>query len=937
MKKQPNENPKSAQRPQDIINLQNNKPRLVHGLSPLSHFETLNQRMPNLNSQNLLASQMNASPNLSHTIREDLGSFYGKNMDLTKLNILHPSMQNINGNNGLSSLLGHQANDPSRQINGSVNSYGQEEALLKSQKFSIQNGSSNFNFLNPPNMGNSHYLNPSHSFANPAAHLKPNDLANLSMNQLSTLSNANESKNFFFGNTNTSQYNQSQLQGGLQGLFPTRLNNLNNHRQTKNYDLSISQDIHSMANDAKLSMKSFGAVSHSENLVDLQKLFRNEQNGNIYESLKQLIRQAATEIEAEKNGKTFDLQNFNLMQNSIKRQTPSFDKTLEVKPNRITPEFVSQSNEQSTPVLDKQAIKLKIDFEPLGNRVSPSEYPQIKQEVMKAIQKIGEKYSNVLNLELQIKDMVIPRKYTDQVEADLKNLVPVKSKITFQPNRSEFGNVSTSNLFKGDTSRLENLTNALGTQKLNPTTFPEVENSLVPMTTIAEKVTGKDKDESLNILKNELFNVLENSFDDKITEEKKLMIRTQIIESTFLILKNLNCSSEKEYYKENFFNFFNLQLNIDPVKINSFSLKMKIRIACLLFCKYVNRTKILSFFEDFYEFVDIIDLDSAMASLNNNEQEADKLVSYEKDLWDLFYFRNFNEMGGDNTPQNMFSKKGVFLLRKLLILFIMLMDLCKSFLNLKTGEDLFKSNISEEVHKANHQKVKNVLQNNNYYNNKILKYSIDTSLYHLSLEALMMHVDVCFFQNYLLLTHVYLTKKFSKKLVNIRLKDKVYSFKFTLKEQEQIFCSKSKRRDELIKFSYKFIRKQIFKNFKKNLFDRRSDLSSNEDAKNEFYKEVLNGNKEAIDYFNSVDVSKKHLKKFQKCQKIVDMIHTYKDEKYIEEQIETNIFKKAETIFRDDLTFEIFLKCLFCGQHKHSVILQDIINSHNIFDLFFQI
>ena len=408
----------------------------------------------------------------------------------------------------------------------------------------------------------------------------------------------------------------------------------------------------------------------------------------------------------------------------------------------------------------------------------------------------------------------------------MKNLVPVKSKITFEPNRSEFGNVSTSNLFKGDTSRLENLTNALGTQKLNPTTFPEVENSLVPMTTIAEKVTGKDKDESLNILKNELFNVLENSFDDKITEEKKLMIRTQIIESTFLILKNLNCSSEKEYYKENFFNFFNLQLNIDPVKINSFSLKIMIRIACLLFCKYVNRTKILSFFEDFYEFVDIIDLDSAMASLNNNEQEADKLVSYEKDLWDLFYFRNFNEMGGDNTPQNMFSKKGVFLLRKLLILFIMLMDLCKSFLNLKTGEDLFKSNISEEVHKANHQKVKNVLQNNNYYNNKILKYSIDTSLYHLSLEALMMHVDVCFFQNYLLLTHVYLTKKFSKKLVNIRLKDKVYSFKFTLKEQEQIFCSKSKRRDELIKFSYKFIRKQIFKNFKKNFEDVNLVLST---------------------------------------------------------------------------------------------------------------
>jgi hypothetical protein len=748
---------------------------------------------------------------------------------------------------------------------------------------------------------------------------------------MSTLSNANESKNFFFGN-NGSQYNQSQAQKGLFGLFPNEPSIPGNQRQPKNYDLSISQDIHSMADNAKLSMKSFGAVSHSDKMMDLQQLFRNDQSGNIYESLKQLIRQAATEIEAEKKGKTFDLQNLNLMQNQIKKQTPSFEKSREVQPNRVTPEFITHSNDNSRGPQDKKAIKLKIDFEPLGNRVSPNEYPQIKQEVMKAIQKIGEKYADVLNLELQIKDMVIPKRHREQSNSLAKLPLPLKPKLVLEPNKSEFPNMSSSNLFAGDTSRLENMTTAL-----KPKNGFSLGNSEMGGTTIAEKVTGKDKIESLDILKTELFNVLENSFDDKIQEEKKKKIKDQIIESTFLILKNLNCSSEKEYYKENFFNFFNLQLNIDPVKINSFSLKMKIRIACLLFCKYVNRTKILSFFEDFYEFVDINDLDSALTSLNSSENIPTNTSAYEKDLWDLFYFRNFNEMGGDSSPQNMFSKKGIFLLRKLLILFIMLMDLCKSFLNLKTGTELFKSNISSEVHKANYQKVKNVLNSNSYYNNRVLKYAVDSSLFGLSLEALMMHVDVCFFQNYLLLTHVYLTKKFSKKLVNIRLKDQVFSFSFTLKEQEQIFCSKSKRRDELIKFSYKFIRKQIFKNYKKELFEKRPDLSSNEDAKTEFYREILNDNKEAVDYFNSVDVSKKHLKKFEKCRKIVDLIHFYKDNKYIEEQIETNIFKKAETIFRDDLTFENFLKCLFCGQHKHSVILQDIINSHNIFDLFFQI
>lgn len=270
----------------------------------------------------------------------------------------------------------------------------------------------------------------------------------------------------------------------------------------------------------------------------------------------------------------------------------------------------------------------------------------------------------------------------------------------------------------------------------------------------------------------------------------------------------------------------------------------------------------------------------------------------------------------------------------MMVLFIMLMDLTKCFLNLKSGKDLYKSHLSTEIHNQNKLKIEEILKDPDYFCVPgSLKYRVDPKLLEMPLARLVSLADVCFFQKYLLLTHVYLTKKFSTKHVTLKLKGELYSFDFSLKEQEQIFCSKSKRRDELIKFSYKFIRKQIFRDFKKGL---ESGLS-NEAAKRRFYSEILENNKEAIDYFNSVDVSKKHLKKFRNCPRIVKLIHEFKDEAYIEQQIETNIFKKAETIFRDDLTFEDFLKCLFCGQHKHSVILQDIINSHNIFHLFFQL
>ena len=902
MKNLKNENSKSCQRPQDMVNFANTRNNSIPSLSPLSNFERLPNRITSINQNSILPSKHNVSPSICHTIREDR-SFYGKVMDYSGLN---PSMQNLPNNVALSQMMGYADQDLNRKVNNSLLSYEQNDSILKSQKYSIQNGSSTFNFMNAPNLGGGHYLNPSQNFP---AHGQPRakDKISLSMNPLSTYSN-NDSGRFFFGN-GPPPGNGGANQNSTNNLSVTNLLNPPSHRGSKNYELSIAQDRESLADKAKLSMQSFGLGRQAGNMEDFKKKFKSEFGDDIYSYIKQCIKQANLEIENEKKDKQRDPGSLTISHNPVHRETPSFGKMQEVAPSRPTPEFAEHAEPSG-----KKCIKLKIDFEPLGNRVSPGEYPQIKQEVMKSIQKIGEKYAHVLSLELQIKDMIIPRQAPNaSVRAPL-----------LEPNEGD--------LSKGS-SRL------LGASLSGAGVFSSRQggSTRAKEHTIAEKVTGKNRSESLGILKEELFNVLENSFDEKIGGDKKEKIQQQIIESTFLILKNLNCSSEKEYYKENFFNFFNLQLTIDPVKINSFSLKMKIRIACLLFCKYVNRSKILSFFEDFYDCVDIGDLDSAMRSIRGEEPLPTRPARGEKDLWDLFYFRNFSESSRGKSPQELFSRKGVLLLRKLLILFIMLMDLCKSFLNLKTGEEIFKTRLSFDVHKGNHQKVKNILQNNNYYNNKLLKYGIDARLFALSLEELMAQVDVCFFQNYLLLTHVYLTKKYSKKTVNLRLRGKSYTFRFTLKEQEQIFCSKSKRRDELIKFSYKFIRKQIFKNFKKELFLRRKDLSSNEDAKQEFYAQVLNRNQEAIDYFNSVDVSKKHLKKFEKCRQIVDMIHHYKDNKYIEEQIETNIFKKAETIFRDDLTFENFLKCLFCGQHKHSVILQDIINSHNIFDIFFQI
>ena len=660
MKNQKNENTNQSPHTHDLMNLPRSK-----GLSNpnLSHMNNM-ERIQNLNPNQFMGSRHNESPSIFQNHREDM-SLYGKQMDYSQL---HHS-RNLKTNMGLSSFLGNSENLLNRKVNNSVLSYEANDTLLKNQK-SIQNGST-YNFLNQQLTGSQLYMNPNQSFLNYNHPSKPAETPKM-MNPLSTMSNQNDPK-FFFGN---SQYTQHQAQKSGFNFGLKTMENLRSHKNSRNYELSLAQDGDSLADKGQLSIKSFGNGSQA-NLNEYQKKFKREFGDDIYAYIKQCIKKANSELEAEKRDQT-DLQNLTISQHVLK-QTPSFEKSKEIKPSRVPPDF--NGNFQESQVPQKKLVKLKIDFEPLGTRISGSDYPEMKKEVMMAIQKIGDKYAHVMNLELQIKDMIIPREFHQNSKFDL------------QPNLGK-----NSTVYRGLSSKLlPSVVSDNFTQKADMSHKTEFK------ATIVERVSGKEKNESLQILKNELFNVLENSFDDKIIEIKKKKIQNQIVESTYLILKNLNCSSEKEYYKENFFNFFNLQLNIDPVKINSFSLKMKIRIACLLFCKYVNRNKILSFFEDFYEFVDISDLDSAMKSIRNSEDDCDNLLSNEKDLWDLFYFRNFAEYQKEQTSQDIFSKKGVFLLRKLLILFIMLMDLCKSFLNLKTGEEIFKTHISLDVHRQNHQ------------------------------------------------------------------------------------------------------------------------------------------------------------------------------------------------------------------------------------------
>lgn len=73
--------------------------------------------------------------------------------------------------------------------------------------------------------------------------------------------------------------------------------------------------------------------------------------------------------------------------------------------------------------------------------------------------------------------------------------------------------------------------------------------------------------------------------------------RAQIIRSATKTLNNLKFAPDGDYFLENIFNLVNLQFPIKQAVVDSFPLKMKLRIMTLLFCKYFNRCKVSSQFE----------------------------------------------------------------------------------------------------------------------------------------------------------------------------------------------------------------------------------------------------------------------------------------------------------------------------------------------------
>ena len=232
-------------------------------------------------------------------------------------------------------------------------------------------------------------------------------------------------------------------------------------------------------------------------------------------------------------------------------------------------------------------------------------------------------------------------------------------------------------------------------------------------------------------------------------------------------------------------------------------------------------------------------------------------------------------------------------LRKILVLLISLIDLIKIFMNLKAESEVFKVfNISENFRKMYQNELEKYLEGSN-----LPALEVCPHLLSMGVRELAESVEVEDLQFYHWINRNYLDKKTVDKEFHFRdIYGKNFQLCLSFRDKCQIICSKIKRKDEILKFTFKFLRKKILFKYER---DNKKQARNQLDLKNIFNSEILNDDKNLIDRFYSYDVSKKDLIVLKENPKIYDMLIDHFLNQYIIDAIENILSFDQEEIYKN--------------------------------------
>jgi hypothetical protein len=275
------------------------------------------------------------------------------------------------------------------------------------------------------------------------------------------------------------------------------------------------------------------------------------------------------------------------------------------------------------------------------------------------------------------------------------------------------------------------------------------------------------------------------------------------------------------------------------------------------------------------------------------------------------------------------------LVKKLLVYFLHAMHLFRLYLKIKTDGN-FESTISEyidaKITHFNIELLRKKIQNKKDNEGKLFQF--DFNLLSKTINKLLSFVDIKLFQEYINITQVVFPSEreamsqFLKRELYLFSSSNFLCFEATDYEIDDILCAKRKRGDEGLKHCFKAIRKGIFNIYK---LDKPKHINLG-NLKEEFLDKMFGTNEEIKPFYRENNITKETISTLKKCEGYNIKAEEYKKNFFLKDQVKRNILEKKEEILKSNLNFESFTKVLLDKQKKHGWILQNILNSIEMYN-----
>lgn len=360
----------------------------------------------------------------------------------------------------------------------------------------------------------------------------------------------------------------------------------------------------------------------------------------------------------------------------------------------------------------------------------------------------------------------------------------------------------------------------------------------------------------------------------------------------------------------------------------------------LRFCKLIDISKAMKFKIICYSLSSFVDIKAAFQKFENMGRASEvaeilKKADTEDPLIDIYELspdehelENFFFTRG-NDRQN-FNKRRLLcrLFKRLLVIAVSLLDLMKMFLNFKTGEQIY----AESPRWTGYKKaVRNLAPGNRP---KQLK--IDPELMTRTMSQLLSQIDLRDLQIYISINKS-VVKKNKYQDISFRRRDnnRLENIIISYDEHHQLFCPKFKRKDELTKFLFKYIKKQIFAEYKTKTLEREGKVAYKEIVSN--YNADFLPDKATRKIFYSENINKKNLLMLKaKNPTVTESICKFVRGSLIHDLI-SKIYREDEPpIFGNLVSLPQFAKMFLHSSKKHVLLFKDCVIALETLDEVFQ-